>query len=46
MTKKITLIGCGNVGSRHLQALAKTSFELEVNVVEPDENAKEIAENR
>lgn len=33
--KKICLIGCGNVGSRHLQAIAKLDFAINVDIVEP-----------
>ncbi|MDC0438376.1 Gfo/Idh/MocA family oxidoreductase [Nitrosopumilus sp.] len=32
--KKILLIGCGNIGSRHLQALLKLKFKTEIDVVE------------
>lgn len=46
MTKKIVLIGCGNVGSRHLQALAKLSCATEIHIVEPDKKAQKIAIQR
>lgn len=36
MSRRICLVGCGNVGSRHLQAIAKLSFEVEVDIVEPN----------
>ena len=36
MSKRICLVGCGNIGSRHLQAIAKLPFEVEVDIVEPD----------
>ena len=44
--KKIALIGCGNIGSRHLQALVKSSFDCEITIVEPNSNAKKLAESR
>jgi pyrroline-5-carboxylate reductase len=40
--KKIALIGCGNIGSRHLQALAKSSFNCEITIVEPNSEAKTL----
>jgi len=46
MTKKITLIGCGNVGSRHLQALAKLPFDIDVKIVEPSKDAQDLAKKR
>ena len=36
MSRRICLVGCGNVGSRHLQAIAKLPFEVEVDIVEPN----------
>lgn len=35
--KKIVLIGSGEIGSRHLQALAKLPLKIHVNIVEPDD---------
>jgi predicted dehydrogenase len=46
MKKKILLVGCGNIGSRHLQGLIKLQNTIEVNVVEPDDNAQKIAKTR
>jgi len=46
VTKKITLIGCGNVGSRHLQALAKLPFDIDVKIVEPNKDAQDLAKTR
>jgi len=46
MTKKIVLLGCGNVGSRHLQALANLPFDIEVCIVEPNKKAQELAKTR
>lgn len=46
MKKTITLVGCGNVGSRHLQAIAKLPYELEVEIVEPSIDAQKLAKSR
>jgi len=46
MTKKIILLGCGNVGSRHLQALANLPFDIEVSIVEPNKKAQELGKTR
>ncbi len=35
MTKKIALVGCGNIGSYHLQSLAKVKESCRIQVVEP-----------
>lgn len=45
MKKKITLVGCGNIGSRHLQALIKLHDKIIINVVEPRSEAQKIAKN-
>ena len=36
MIYKIALIGAGQLGSRHLQALANSSLKISIEVVEPD----------
>lgn len=46
MNKRICLIGCGNVGSRHLQAIAKLPFEIEVDIVEPNLEAMSLGQKR
>ena len=46
MIKKITLIGCGNIGNRHLQAITKINQNLEINIVEPNRFAKKTAKKR
>ena len=46
MKKKIILIGCGNIGSRHLQALAKIPFDIEVDIVDPNKEAQKLAKSR
>ena len=44
--KKITLVGCGNIGSRHLQALVKLPFETEIQIIDPNENSIKLAKTR
>ncbi len=44
--KKIALVGCGNIGSRHLQALAKLPYKLNIEVVEIDKNSQQVAKSR
>jgi len=46
MKKKITLIGCGNIGSRHLQALVKLPFFVDIDVVEPNKKSQQTALKR
>ena len=44
--KKITLIGCGNIGSRHLQAIVKLKESITIEIVEPDLKAQKLAKSR
>lgn len=44
--KTIALIGAGQLGSRHLQALAKIDIPVTLQVVEPSEDALRIAKKR
>ena len=44
--KKIILIGCGNIGSRHLQAIVKTNDETSIQIVEPNAEAQKLAKSR
>lgn len=44
--KKVILIGCGNIGSRHLQALAKLKCALVVEIVEPNKKAQSLGKHR
>lgn len=44
--KKIALIGAGQLGSRHLQGLAKSDLEITIEVVEPFECSRNIAKQR
>ena len=46
MQKKIILVGCGNIGSRHLQAIVKLPDKPIINIVEPNENAQNIGKDR
>ncbi|MCV0393571.1 MAG: Gfo/Idh/MocA family oxidoreductase [Nitrosopumilus sp.] len=46
MKKKILLVGCGNIGSRHLQSLTKLPYETEITIVEPNKNSQIIAKKR
>ncbi len=46
MKRKILLVGCGNIGSRHLQALVKLPFDVEVDIVEPSKMAQNLAKQR
>lgn len=46
MNKKIAIIGCGQLGSRHLQALMKLRFPVDIEVVEPSIESAKIAEER
>ena len=43
---KIALIGAGQLGSRHLQGLAKSELELFIEVVEPFESSRNTAKKR
>ena len=44
--KKILLVGCGNIGSRHLQALAKIQDELIIEIIEPNSDNAKIGKER
>jgi hypothetical protein len=46
MGKKIVIIGAGQLGSRHLQGVAQSSFDISIEVVEPFESSRVIAEER
>ena len=43
---KILLVGCGELGSRFLQSLLNLKNISKIDIVEPNENAKNIAINR
>ncbi len=42
----VVLIGAGNIGSRHLQGLAKVKFPLNITVIDPFEQSLKVAEER
>jgi len=44
--KQIILIGCGNIGSRHLQAIAKLPYEINIEIIDTDKEAQKIAKSR
>ena len=44
--KKICLVGCGDIGSRHLQALVKMSIPTHVKIIDPNANSCELAKQR
>jgi len=46
MKKNIFLVGCGNIGSRHLQALVKLPFKVDIHIVEKSNKSKILAKNR
>ena len=46
MSKNIVLVGCGNVGSRHLQALVKVHQSITIYVVEPNKNSQNLGKKR
>ena len=43
---EISIIGCGEIGSRHLQAILQLPFPTTVNVVEPSDVAQNKAISR
>jgi predicted dehydrogenase len=44
--KTIALIGAGQIGSRHLQALAKIDIPIKLQVVDPNKDALKVTEKR
>lgn len=46
MVKKILLVGCGNIGSRHLQSIVKLPPPISFTILEPDLNSQKIAKSR
>jgi predicted dehydrogenase len=44
--KHILLVGCGSLGSRHLQGIAKIPSPLKISVIEPNQNNVQIAKER
>ncbi|MFH1581701.1 MAG: hypothetical protein ABIC39_06450 [Pseudomonadota bacterium] len=46
MSKKVLLVGCGQLGSRHLQAIASLKEVGEIQVVDPFEGSLELGKAR
>lgn len=46
VTKNIVLVGCGNIGSRHIQALTKLSFNITLHLVEPNLESQNLTKSR
>jgi pyrroline-5-carboxylate reductase len=44
--KKIILVGCGNIGSRHLQAIVKLKNAISVEIVEPSVKEQRLEKSR
>lgn len=43
---KILILGAGNIGSRHLQSMAKSSLPFEITVVDPSDRALDLSKRR
>ena len=46
ISKKIILVGCGNIGSRHLQAVVKLKNNISIEIVEPNIKSQRRAKSR
>jgi len=46
MKKNIILVGCGNIGSRHLQALMKLPISVDIHIVEKSNKSISLAKSR
>lgn len=44
--RRIALVGCGQIGSRHLQAIVKVKRRLKVQVVEPSNASQDLGKKR
>jgi len=44
--RKVVIIGAGELGSRHLQAIAQSSIKIDVEVVEPFKSSRKVSEDR
>jgi len=44
--KKVVIIGAGQLGSRHLQGIAQSEIAIDIEIVEPFETSRKIAEER
>lgn len=43
---RIIILGAGNIGSRHLQSMAKSSLPFEITVVDPSDQALDLSKRR
>jgi len=46
LDKNITIVGCGNIGSRHLQGISKIKTSLNIHIIEPNKNSKKNGKRR
>lgn len=46
MLKSVCIIGAGNIGSRHLQALSKVTLPLSIQVIDPSIDSLTLAKQR
>ncbi len=46
MRKKVAIVGCGQLGSRHLQAIAKLGGPLRIQVVEPNSDNQRMSKKK
>ena len=44
--KKVAIIGAGQLGSRHLQGIAQSTFDISIEVVEPFDSSRQTAQQR
>ena len=43
---KVLILGCGGIGSRHLQGLSQSSIYIEITICDPNANSISIAKKR
>ena len=43
---RVVIIGCGEIGSRHLQGLSQINLDIEIIVIDPSFRALKLAQNR
>ena len=46
MSSNILIVGCGNIGSRHLQSLERSLVPLSITIIEPNMNSQKIAKSQ
>ena len=42
----VLIIGCGEIGSRHLQGLSKSNIDIKITICDPNENSIAISKDR